>query len=121
MQFHTEVSFHGLDHSDAVEQRILEKVEKLEQFYQGIVSCRVVIEQHHKNTSNQHHKGEPFHVTINLGVPGGELVVRRDPKDVHVHEDIQLAIRDAFASMEKQLKSWVGKQREADRDAHKSA
>jgi hypothetical protein len=81
----------------------------------------VVIEQHHKNTSNQHHKGEPFHISINVTVPGDELVVKRDPKDPHEHEEISIAIRDAFQSMEQQLKSWVGKQREQDRDAHKSA
>ena len=121
MQLPVQISFHGLDHSDAVEQRVREKVEKLEQFCKDIVSCRVVVEQHHKNTSNQHHKGEPFHITIKLSVPGDELVVGRDPKEVHAHEDIGVAIRDAFDSMERQLKSWVGKQRELDRNAHKSA
>ncbi|EKV31914.1 Ribosome-associated protein Y (PSrp-1) [Caenispirillum salinarum AK4] len=121
MQVPVQISFHGLEHSDAVEERVREKVAKLEQFSKDLVSCRVVIEQHHKNTSNQHHKGEPYHITINLSVPGDELVVKRDPKDPHVHEDIGVAIRDAFQSMEQQLKTWIGKQRENDRTAHKSA
>lgn len=121
MQVPVQISFHGLEHSDAVEERVREKVAKLEQFCKDLVSCRVVIEQHHKNTSNQHHKGEPYHISISLSVPGDELVVKRDPKDPHVHEDISLAIRDAFQSMEQQLKTWIGKQREKEGAAHKSA
>ncbi len=111
MQIPLQITFHGVDHSDAVETRIREKVAKLEALYDRITSCRVVVEQHHKNTSNLHHKGEPFHITINVTVPGQELVVARDPKDAHVNEDIGVALRDAFAAMERQVKDFAAKQR----------
>ena len=103
-----QISFHGIDHSDAVEARINEKVAKLEQFCDHITSCRVVVESHHKNTSNLHHKGEPFHVRIDITLPGKkEIVVKRDPKDTHVHEDVYAALKDAFAAAERQLKETV--------------
>jgi ribosomal subunit interface protein len=111
MQIPLQVTFHGIDHSDAVETRIREKVAKLEQLYDRVTSCRVVIESHHKNTSNLHHKGEPFHIRIDLTVPGTELVVKRDPKDSHVHEDVYVALRDAFGAMERQLKEFAARQR----------
>jgi len=111
MQIPVQITFHGVDHSDAVEDRVREKVKKLEQLYDRITSCRVVIEQHHKNTSNLHHKGEPFHIRVDLTVPGAELVVRRDPKDSHVNEDIFLALRESFQNMERQLKEFVARQR----------
>lgn len=111
MQIPLQVTFHGIDHSDAVEERIREKVKKLEQLYDRLTSCRVAIESHHRNTSNLHHKGEPFHIRIDLTMPGGELVVKRDPKDSHIHEDIFVALRDAFQAMERQLKEFVARQR----------
>lgn len=111
MQIPLQITFHGLDHSDAVETRVREKVAKLEQLYDRITSCRVVIEVHHRNTSNLHHKGEPFHIRIDLTVPGSELVVKRDPKDAHVNEDIYVALRDAFEAMTRQLKEFVSRQR----------
>jgi ribosome-associated translation inhibitor RaiA len=36
-------------------------------------------------------------------VPGKELVVSRDPGDVHAHKDVYVAIRDAFDAAERQL------------------
>ncbi|MBW7852121.1 MAG: ribosome-associated translation inhibitor RaiA [Rhodospirillales bacterium] len=111
MQIPLQITFHGVDHSEAVETRIREKVAKLEQLYDRITSCRVVVETHHRNTSNLHKKGEPFHIRIDLTMPGAELVVKRDPKESHVHEDIFVALRDAFTSMERQLKEFIARQR----------
>ncbi len=34
-----------------------------------------------------------------------------DPKDAHVHEDVYVALRDAFGAMERQLKEFVARQR----------
>jgi ribosomal subunit interface protein len=111
MQIPLQITFHGVDHSDAVEARVREKVGKLESLYDRITSCRLVIESHHRNTSNLHHKGEPFHIRIDVTVPGTELVVKRDPKDVHQNEDIYVALREAFDSMERQLKDYASRQR----------
>ncbi|MDA8233029.1 MAG: HPF/RaiA family ribosome-associated protein [Magnetospirillum sp.] len=111
MQLPLQVTFHGIDHSEAVEERIREKASKLEQFCDRITSCRVAIEAHHRNSSSLHHKGEPFHIRIDLTVPGTELVVTRDPKDSHVNEDIYIALRDAFQAMERQLKEYTARQR----------
>ena len=48
MQTPVQIAFHGLDKSDAVEDRIREKVAKLEQFFDRITSCRVTVERHHR-------------------------------------------------------------------------
>jgi len=113
MQIPLQITFHGIDHSDAVEERIREKTAKLEQIFDRITSCRVVVESHHRNTSNLHLKGQPFHIRIDLTVPGTELVVKRDPKDAHVNEDVFVALRDAFDTMTRQLKDYVSRSREA--------
>jgi ribosomal subunit interface protein len=112
MQIPLQITFHGIDHSDAVEERIREKAAKLEAVFDRITSCRVVVESHHKNTSNLHRKGEPFHIRVDLTVPGAELVVKRDPKDSHINEDIFVALKEAFSNMDRQLKDYVARMRE---------
>jgi putative sigma-54 modulation protein len=111
MQLPLQITFHGVDHSEAVESRIREKVSKLEQFYDRIIGCRVTVGVHHRNTSSLHRKGEPFHIRIDLTLPGAELVVRRDPRDPHVNEDIYVALRDAFEAIERQLRDYAERQR----------
>ncbi len=115
MQLPIQITFHGVDHSDALEERIKQKAAKLDLIYDRITSCRVVIEQHHRNASLVHRKGEPFHVRIDVTIPGQELVVCRDPKDPYVNEEIGVAIRDAFQAMERQLKAHVSRQRTSNR------
>ncbi len=114
MQIPVQIAFHGLDSSEAVETRIREKVAKLETYFDRITGCRVVVERHHRNT-HASGVGQPYHISIILDVPGDELVVKRDPKrdeSLKDHEDIQIALRDAFAAMERQLKDYVRRRRE---------
>lgn len=108
MQIPLQITFHGIDHSDAVETRVREKVGKLEQFFDRITGCKVAIESNHKNTSSLHHKGDTFHVRVDLTVPGSELVVKRDSDE---HEDVYAALKGAFQAMERQLKEYVARSR----------
>ncbi|MFN3075593.1 MAG: HPF/RaiA family ribosome-associated protein [Alphaproteobacteria bacterium] len=114
MEIPLQISFHGLDHSDAVEERVRKKIKRLETLFDKIVSCRVVITVHHRNTDSAHHKGEPFHIRVTLIVPGDELVVNRDPKEIHEHEDIGKALRDAFDTVERQLQEYVARHRRSE-------
>lgn len=103
MQIPLQISFRDFDRSEAVEERVREKVAKLEQYYDRITSCRVVIEAPHR----QHHKGKLYHVRIDVTLPGEEIVVARDSKDDHAHEDVYVAIRDSFEAMRRQLKKHI--------------
>ena len=112
MQIPVQISFHGIDKSDAVETRIREKVSKLEQFFDRITGCRVVVERHHRSRNNLTAKDQPFHVSIVVEVPGEELVVKRDPKDfaaLRDHQDVNIAVRDAFVTMQRRLKEYVSR------------
>ena len=40
---------------------------------------------------------------IDLAVPGGTVVVNRDAGSNHAHDDLQVAIRDAFEAARRQL------------------
>ncbi|MEQ8734150.1 MAG: HPF/RaiA family ribosome-associated protein [Rhodospirillaceae bacterium] len=115
MQIPIQIAFHGIDKSDAVEARIRERVDKLENYSDRITGCRVVVEAHHKSHSNLNTQAAPFHLTIHLSVPGEDLVVRRDPKDTKSHEDIMIALRDSFETMERRLKDYTAKVKKIDR------
>lgn len=107
MQLPLELTFRDMDHSDAMEAKIRERAEKLDRFHDHIMSCRVMVEAPHKHN----HKGKIYHVSLDVTVPGTELVVNRDPKDNHAHEDAYVAIRDAFDAMERQLEAHANKKR----------
>lgn len=102
-----ELSFRNMDHSAAVEDRVRAQIEKLGRFHDRIMACRVVVESRHRH----HHKGNLYHVRIDLTVPDEELVVSREPGEHHAHEDVYVAIRDAFDAMRRQLQDRVRRQR----------
>jgi len=102
-----EITFRDMPHSDAVEAKIREKAAKLDEFYEHIMACHVVIEAPH----GHHHQGNLFHVRIDLTVPNGEIVINRDPKEHHAHEDAYVAIRDAFNAARRKLQDFARKQR----------
>lgn len=100
MDIPLEINFRNMDRSEAVEARVRERAAKLEKFFSRLTSCHVVIEAPHRNRR----KGKLFHVRIELGVPGrAELIANRSPKNDHTHEDIYIAIRDAFDAAQRQL------------------
>ena len=102
-----QIHFRDIPPSDAVEARIREKAEKLNEFYEHIMTCRVTVAAPH----GHHHKGNLFQVNIDITVPNGELVVNRSPKDDHSHEDVYVAIRDAFNAARRKLQDYARKQR----------
>ena len=108
MQIPLQITFRDMEPSEAVEARIREKTAKLEQFYDRITSCRVIVESPH----GHHHQGRLFQIHIDLGVPDGELVVSQahHHKD-HSHEDVYVALRDAFNAAQRQLQSHVAMRR----------
>ena len=69
--------------------------------------CRVTVEAPHKH----HHQGNLYTVRIDLRYPGGETVVSRDPSAHHAHEDVYVALRDAFKAVRRQLQDLVRLQR----------
>ena len=108
MEIPLQISFRDIPHSAAVEEKIREKMDKLEQYHDKITSCRVVVEAPHKSG----HKGTLYHVRVDLTLPGEEIVVARDPKKHHAHEDAYVAIRDSFEAVRRQLKKHVRQTRE---------
>ena len=103
MQVPLRIMFQDMDVSPAVEARIRERAEALEKVCPNIVSCRVAVE----SSARRHRQGKMYHLCIILTVPGQEIVVNRDPPEHHAHEDIFVAVRDAFDAVRRQLEDHV--------------
>ena len=50
-------------------------------------------------------------MTIDIRTPAGEIVVSQNPNEHQAHEDIYVAIRDAFKAARRQLQDQLRKQR----------
>jgi ribosomal subunit interface protein len=102
-----QVTFRGLDATDALRKTIEEKARNLDRFYSKIESCRVVVD----SPGARHQKGGVFQVKVRLKVPGDEIVVSREPSKLGPHGDLYLAINDAFKEVKRQLESYVRRRR----------
>lgn len=103
MQIPLQITFRKIKRSPALEAEVREHAAKLDKFYDRIMSCRVVIEEQHKH----HLRGNHFQISLDVTVPGGELVASREPDEHHAYTDVHVAIRDAFDSMRRQLEDFA--------------
>lgn len=103
MSFPLEIEFRNMDPSDAVEAAVAERCRKLERFAEDVIRCKVTVEAPHRH----HAKGKLYHVSIDLHVPGTEIIVNRDPGEHHAHEDVYVAVRDAVNAAARQLEDYV--------------
>jgi ribosome-associated translation inhibitor RaiA len=97
----------GVPRKASLEAYVEEKLEKLTPLSDRILSSRVTIElpHHHKR------KGAHYHVTVELALPGTELVASRNREEEPGHETMHMALRDAFAAIRRQLIEYVEKRR----------
>jgi cold shock CspA family protein/ribosome-associated translation inhibitor RaiA len=131
MEIPLHVTFRNMEGSPAIEANIREKAAKLATLYDGILDCHVVVEAPHRH----HRKGKSFNVRISLAVPGADLFINREPKRLKpakpepgelpepalvehhepskhaAHEDVYVAIRDAFNAAGRRLQEHVRRRR----------
>jgi cold shock CspA family protein/ribosome-associated translation inhibitor RaiA len=103
MPFPIEITFRGMQPSEKLRRDVESWAEKLETAFDGILRCDVVVEAPH------HHqrRGREHRVRITLSVPGDTIVVSHDPGPDETHEDVHVAVRDAFHAARRRLEDWV--------------
>jgi cold shock CspA family protein/ribosome-associated translation inhibitor RaiA len=105
MQNPVDITFREIERSEAVEARIREWADKLDRVFDRIIRCEVVIDDPHRH----HHKGHQYSVRVRLTVPGTEIVTSHSVGDDGAHEDLYVAVRDAFTATKRQLEDYVRK------------
>jgi len=125
MNAQLQITFRNVNPSKEVEECIHAAAAKLDTFYNQVMGCRVAVESpHHHRTRNQQ-----YNVRIRLALPGGEIVVKREPslnarsRQLHeqkirksselktTHKDLRLAINDAFRVAGRRLQDYARRQR----------
>lgn len=99
MQKPLDIVFRGMEPSPNLEDQIREYISRLEHLCPDIVSIRAVVEQQHKH----HHQGALFDISLEVRVPGADLISNRSPDADHAHEDAYVALRDAYRALRRQL------------------
>lgn len=102
MEIPFELEFKNMSPSEALTGLIRDRMRKLEKFHPHITGCRVIVEAPHRH----HHQGKQYQVHVRLIVPGNILVSSRDTPNPS-HEDPNVAVRDAFDAMRRQLEDYV--------------
>lgn len=88
-----EVCFHGIEKSDALEQRVRDKATKLLSHFERMTSCRVVIEA----TQRSPQKPKVYRIKIEIGMPRRQpIVISHERIGSRANEELGPAIRDAF-------------------------
>lgn len=100
MKTPVQITFRHMEPSEAVRARVLELVQRLERFHHRIIGCSVVIEA----PPGEHRNGAPFDIKLALTVPGHDLHAQSDHCAHESHEDVYIALRDAFEKAKRQLR-----------------
>lgn len=99
MQVPVHIVMQNIPRSDALAARIREDAAKLEVFHPRITSCRVAVEE----TDKHHRQGRQYRVKVEVHAPGHEEAL----STLHHHEDVYVALREAFDSVRRQLEEAV--------------
>lgn len=98
-----QITYRGMATSEALNEHIRDHAAKLEQFFDGIVGCHVVVDEPHRH---QHH-GHQFRVRVDLHVPGKDISAGRTAAEHAAHEDPYQAVTDAFEAARRQLQHYT--------------
>jgi protein required for attachment to host cells/ribosome-associated translation inhibitor RaiA len=96
------VVFRNMEASPSVHSAALKHLAKLGRKFGRIVRCRVTVEAPHRH----HRKGRLFQANVELLLPGHEITTKGAGKNNHAHEDVNVALRDAFAAATRQLQDF---------------
>ncbi len=125
MQSPLQITFRNITPSATIEEWVRSEANKLDSLYNRVMGCRVAIEVPHRH----HRKGSPYHIRIDLTVPGEEIVVKREPSLSHrarqlgeteikkhlevktPHKNLRVAINDAFRAAGRRLQDYARRQR----------
>jgi len=96
MTFPLQLAFHQMDRSDALDQTIRERADKLGKFHPGITNLHVAVTQETRHSS----KARLFKVKLDVHVKGKSYAITQQGD-----EDAFVAARDAFDAATRLLDS----------------
>ncbi len=105
MQVPLQIKFRHMEPSAAIEARIREKCYKLQRFAEHVTRCRITVDAPHK------HQARLYRVIIDITLPEGEIIASHHSELHHAHENVHVAMRDAFDAARHQLEVYARRRR----------
>lgn len=101
MQTEPQIAYRNIKPNDRIRARIDKELRHLEDVHPRLISAKITVE----GPSGHHRHGDLTRVRLHLALPGGkEVAVSNFSDDNRAHEDVMVALRDAFRAAERQLK-----------------
>jgi cold shock CspA family protein len=108
MQVPLEIIFRNSEHSETLRSEIEREAKRLEKFYRRITSCHVTVIA----PQTRHRHGGLFEINIRVAMPEHkDILVNKTHGDVHEHEYVAVAIKDAFDAAQRQIEDAVREMR----------
>ncbi len=97
-----EITFDGVQQSDAIEGYIRNEIENLRDVDARVTSSTIVVTK----PGAKHFSGDPYRLRVRLTVEGGpDINVNHDPGAGKRHDAMQIAVRDAFRIVRRRLEN----------------
>lgn len=111
MKISPEITYRGVEKSDAIESLLHEKLAKLERACDYINSCHIVIEKQQDRPRDR----SPYRVRLDITVPPShELAAESTMSNQSRYVELDTVIRDAFDKAWRQLRDLSKQQHEYD-------
>ena len=105
---HLELRIADVPDRDWVEAMVREQVAKLERHTPNITSCHVAVERPNAHPTS----GAWYRVRIEVRLAGADpFVVRREPGDGEITDDVSKTVHDAFAAADRKAREMVRQMR----------
>lgn len=101
MRTPVQITFRHVPQSEALEEKIRDKMDKLASLYPEILDGDATVDR----VARHQQQGRHFRIALGVRIPGEELIVNTN------HEDAFIALRNAVAAMRLQLGKAIGKRR----------
>lgn len=108
MDVQPEIAFRNVEPTDELKERILKGIDKLEDVYDHIITCRVMVEE----TNPGRKAGRLNHVRLDISVPHHDVVINRHPPEHPASQDLPQAVNEAFDKAWRKLRELKRRQRD---------
>lgn len=107
MQVPLQIKFRHMEPSAVIEDRVRDRCHKLQRFAEYVTCCRVTVDAPHTHQD----KTGLYRVSIDITLPDEETGAPYHAEQQHTHENVEVAIREAFDAARRQLEDYAKQQR----------
>lgn len=103
----TSITFHGMDASEALREKIEARAQRLRRFAEDIEACNVVVSA----SARSRQQGNRYNVRASVTMHGREIEAGHASASNPNHEDPYLAVTHTFDSLRRRIQDHVRRRR----------